>query len=714
MDREQQLDEVITRYLKAAEAGQAPPADEWVARHPDLANELQSFLAGQQQLDRLAAPLRQREAVGTVRYFGDYELLEEIARGGMGVVYRARQVSLNRVVALKMILAGQLASGADVERFRREAEAAANLDHSNIVPIYEVGEHDGQHFFSMKLVEGGSLGQKIPELKGDPKAAARLVAQVARAVQFAHERGILHRDLKPANILLDASGEPYITDFGLAKWVPIPGNEPTPGSPTQSGAIVGTPSYMAPEQARAEKLVTTSVDVYALGTILYECLTGQPPFRADTPLDTMLQVIEAEPAPPTALNTSANRDLSAIALKCLEKQPGGRYPSAVALAEDLERWLAGEPITARRAGFLRQRLHWLGNHPTYLMVVLGASGGSMFWFTVLTRNNAGNIDPILNGIAIAVIFLVLSLLLLPNWILMRLNVEERRVSQPSTMPKQELLPLPAADPVTETDPSSAQNPHPMLPGQRKVVLSAMLRGTFSGAYLAATVLLLTQPPLFEGWMKWPTDKLLHFIVEGALAVGLANGIARLVAPSWPLKLSLDNAVAPVGWSSRIALWLLPLDTGTGEAAIGVIYASVLAGAMPLGCFSWLIQVMAWSLGVIYLLAVLFFFFAARSRRPSSSVGSADVVPAEFLVLIGPLTILPLLGPMASPVVGYLLGTAVTFLPGASGWSLAPQYGIMLGIAGEIVLGAVRLSLLPANLAQPLPVPQQVGVGSESS
>ena len=315
------------------------------------------------------------------RRFGDYELLEQIGRGGMGVVYKARQVSGNRTVALKMILASESATPLVLQRFQIEAEAAAALAHPNIVPIYEIGDHDGLPFFSMKLIEGTRLDEHITKTgfqmagKRDPsgessgrdnqRAIVRLMTSVARAVHHAHQRGVLHRDLKPGNILIDAQGQPYVTDFGLAKMAD------RHHSITLTGAIIGTPCYMAPEQAAGyHHQVTVAADVYSLGAILYEMLTGRPPFRADTPVETLRQVMESEPPHPQTRNKLIDRDLATICLKCLEKNPLQRYDSAGTLADDLDRWQRQERIRARPASIILRTRRWTRRNPTVATLVI--------------------------------------------------------------------------------------------------------------------------------------------------------------------------------------------------------------------------------------------------------------------------------------------------------------------------------------------------------
>lgn len=293
------------------------------------------------------------------RAFGSYELLTQIARGGMGVVYKARQAALNRTVALKVIVSAEASAPDFPRRFRIEAEAAASLDHPHIVPIYEIGEVDGQPFFSMKLVEGPSLRGPM-----DLRRAATLVATLARAVHHAHQRGIIHRDLKPNNVLLDAKGEPFLTDFGLAKLVE------KESTITKTIAVLGTPSYMAPEQARGDaRRIATTADVYGLGAILYELMAGQPPFVGGTTLETIRLVLDHEPRRPTAFNPKIDRDLETICLKCLEKDPSVRYGSAEALADDLERWLRHEPILARPASLVDRAVKWARRHPSVALLL---------------------------------------------------------------------------------------------------------------------------------------------------------------------------------------------------------------------------------------------------------------------------------------------------------------------------------------------------------
>jgi TolB-like protein/predicted Ser/Thr protein kinase/Tfp pilus assembly protein PilF len=310
---------------------------------------------------------------------GDYELLEEIGRGGQGVVFRARQKSLNRTVALKIIGLGQWASKAHVKRFRLEAEAAASLDHPGIVPIYEVGERDGSCYFSMKFIEGGELDEVVKRQPMSVRQVAELMAKVARTVHYAHEHGILHRDIKPGNILLDAKGEPHLTDFGLARLVE------SESSVTHTLEVMGTPSYMAPEQAAGNNAgLSSATDVYGLGAVFYQLLTGHPPFAGGTTFETVRLVLDTEPRQPRLWNPKVDRDLSTICLKCLEKDPQRRYSSALALAEDLEHWLRHEPIRARHAGIFTRGKKWLRRNPTTaaliaLSLAFAATVGVMIW-----------------------------------------------------------------------------------------------------------------------------------------------------------------------------------------------------------------------------------------------------------------------------------------------------------------------------------------------
>jgi TolB-like protein/Tfp pilus assembly protein PilF len=316
---------------------------------------------------------------------GDYELLEEIGRGGQGVVFRARQKRLNRTVALKVISLGQWASKAHLKRFRREAEAAASLDHPCIVPIYEVDERDGSCYFSMKFVEGGQLDEVTRREPMPIRRAVELIAKVARTVHYAHEHGILHRDIKPGNILLDAKGEPHLTDFGLARLVE------SESSVTHTLDILGTPSYMAPEQAVGNNTaVSNATDVYGIGAVLYQLLTGHPPFAGGATYETIRLLLDTEPRQPRLLNPKIDRDLSTICLKCLEKDPKRRYSSALALAEDLERWLKHEPILARHTGIIGRSRKWMRRNPSSALlaaclVALAAAAGWIVWKSELIR-----------------------------------------------------------------------------------------------------------------------------------------------------------------------------------------------------------------------------------------------------------------------------------------------------------------------------------------
>jgi hypothetical protein len=385
------LDLVYEEFLLREQRGEGPRLEEYGRRFPQLAEALRL------QLEVYRAVLA--GGSGGPAQVAGYEVLEELGRGGMGVVYKARQVGLNRLAALRMILSGAHAGAEESARFRFEAEAMARLQHPNIVQICEVGEQGRRPFFAMEFVAGGSLADRLGGAPLQPAEAAALVETLARAVQHTHERGVLHRDLKPSNVLLDADGAPKATDFGLAKRLgPGPANAAAP-TLTRTGMVVGTPSYMAPEQAGGVvKQVGPPADVYGLGAILYECLTGRPPFRADDSFHTLQQVLTEEPAPPRRLQPGVPRDLETVCLKCLQKNPKRRYAGARALAEDLRRLVEGRPVAARPVGAAARACKWARRRPAAAAVLAGALAalallGAGGWYADHQRRQAEPSSP---------------------------------------------------------------------------------------------------------------------------------------------------------------------------------------------------------------------------------------------------------------------------------------------------------------------------------
>lgn len=385
--RERRLFEALDRYVEALHRGDRAEAQRLVENDPELA----ALAACVESLDRIApSPARPADdspPIADGDTFGNYELLAEIGRGGMGVVYRARQRDLDRIVALKMIRSSRSASAEEVRRFHLEARAAGKLRHPHIVGIHEVGEHAGQPYFTMDCVDGTSLAEHLAENGPlEPEAAAALLVPVARAVHYLHQQDIVHRDLKPGNILLDRDGTPCVTDFGLAKLFAADSTD------KRTGTIIGTPSYMAPEQATGRtSQIRPQSDIYSLGAILFEMLTGRPPFRENNPLDTLVQVIEGEPPAPRSLNPKIPRALEWICLRCLEKDPGRRYATAADLADDLERYLRGELVEARAHGPWDRLRRWARREPALASHLAGTLGA----LAVVQANYVlrGSIDP---------------------------------------------------------------------------------------------------------------------------------------------------------------------------------------------------------------------------------------------------------------------------------------------------------------------------------
>src|SRR5262245_40025956 len=356
----------MLRWEAARHQGQNPRPDELCAAHPELVTEVQRRIHAVQTMERVLGVNQQHAEVtvpsrgpndGSLPQIPGYDIVRIVDEGGMGVVYEARQRDLGRTVAVKMI-SGTRLEPTQIARFRAEAEATARLQHANFVQIFEVGQVNGRPFFSMEYVDGGSLAQHLSHTRPSPRQAAELVCSLAQAIHVAHACGIVHRDLKPSNVMLTAAGIPKIADFGLAKRL-----DHDPGH-TRTGEVLGTPSYMAPEQAAGQKdQVGPATDVYALDAILYALLTRRPPFQAASLIASLRQVATQEPAPPSRLAPTTPADLEAICLKCLEKAPPSRYASAHELAEDLQRFLNGQPVRARRIGRIQRAWKWVRRHP---------------------------------------------------------------------------------------------------------------------------------------------------------------------------------------------------------------------------------------------------------------------------------------------------------------------------------------------------------------
>ena len=436
--RDDALNELISAWREAAANGEICDTEKFISVHPEFAAELrdafaqgrlheptgklgpcfapnvgpgktsveQTLAKGFEEFDAEAtmsmtaeSSLAQKEPLARIsdRNFGDYELLQEIARGGMGVVYKARQAKLNRLVALKLILAGQLAGSAEVKRFYIEAKASAQLDHPGIVPIFEVGQHDGQHFFSMGFIEGQSLAARVAKGPLSPAEAAHVVREIAEAVHYAHNKGVVHRDLKPGNILLDAQGKPRVTDFGLARL-----NEDR-SELTGAGQPLGTPSYMPPEQASGKiDQIGPASDVYSLGAILYCLLIGRPPFHAASSMDTLLQVLNQEAVPLRQLNPHVPRDLETITLKCLQKDISRRYGSSQQLADELSRYLESRPILARPIGTFERCWRWCRRNValaavTFAMIIALLAGTVTSSYFAIRENSRAHFETIAKG-----------------------------------------------------------------------------------------------------------------------------------------------------------------------------------------------------------------------------------------------------------------------------------------------------------------------------